>query len=417
MTGQLKPTALVLAHPFADRIGYFLAGLSHHYRLKIYYTTNRRFRFKFQIFYRWLYDTDAEFIECDSLNQVLDDIGKYEGAFVQEEAVSDLTGNRFENQQEALEFLKISKTKARQLFWLELGEQSWFNFGRSEFWNLIDGVLKGQVFKKEYAYLLKDLSKIGIFQGSQLVKIPALVKENLGFDIEKYRHKIIPFPFTLSIVDSNFFANRSYKRVYDIAANTRTCGNGALRYSIIKAIQENLAKSFIYSFDFDDLGWRTNLPLPQRPFDLYLTKFAHFGPLLFKIKYGKYFYPRALYLHNLLRSRCYLGLGWIFSSLRTADCWGAGTVLINFSFKKCEYGLPVEDGYNYISIGERDEYTSDNIHFKSEYLGAVLEKVERILGDRRLQQEIVKNQKEVYTQYFSSPQQFTEKILIKKIMG
>ena len=75
----------------------------------------------------------------------------------------------------------------------------------------------------------------------------------------------------------------------------------------------------------------------------------------------------------------------------------------------------MEDGYNYVSIGERDEMTEDNIHFKEEFTAAVTSKLENILNNSKKQQEIIKNQLEIYNQYFITPQQFVKKIFMEKI--
>jgi hypothetical protein len=203
--------------------------------------------------------------------------------------------------------------------------------------------------------------------------------------------------------------------VYDLVANTRTFGNGTLRYGLIKQVQKQLKSKFIYSFDYDNQGWETNLPKNQEIFDSYLIKTGKLGKFLFKLKYGKYFYPQELYVHNLARAKCFLALSWVLLSFRTADCFGAGVVMINFSHKKFEYGIPMEDGVNYVSIGERDEMTDDNEQIKPEYIPGIIDKIEQILSDTKKQAEIIKNGKEIFNQYYSSPKQFVGKVFMSKI--
>jgi hypothetical protein len=89
--------------------------------------------------------------------------------------------------------------------------------------------------------------------------------------------------------------------------------------------------------------------------------------------------------------------------------------MINFSHKKFDYGLPMEDGVNYVSIGERDEMTDDNEQIKPEYIPGIIDKIEQILSDTKKQAEIIKNGKEIFNQYYSSPKQFVEQVFISKI--
>lgn len=415
MTAEIrkKPKAYALVQPFEGRISYLLAGLSHFYELEVYYLTSKRFRFKWQMFYKNQYAKDVKFFHCGGMEEILGLQKTYDAGFFQVEVFHTFFA-RFECNDETLGFFRKIRGRFRQIFWLELGEQQWFQFGREEFWDLIDYCIKGQVFKKEYSHLLKDIQKVGLFQPPGHVNYANMVKENLAFDMEKYRGKILPFPFTPSIAQTKDLRGLAQQKIYDISANTRTYGQGALRFAILKMILAKLPKNFVYAFDFDDQGMSTNLPKALQPFDLYL-KFGQLGKLLFKLKYGQYFYPSPRYVHNLSRSKCYLGLGWTFSSFRTADAWGAGTVLINFSFEKCDYGIPVEDGYNYISIGERNEMTDDNIHFKPQFADAIMSKVQAILSDSQKQKQIIQNGYKTYEEYFSSPKQFAKKIIIEKI--
>lgn len=407
-----KPTALVFAHPFEGRTSYFLAGLSRFYKLKIYYNWNKRFRFALQVFYKWQYSSDAEFIRCDSLEEFNRIEEKYDAAFLFLESYHHFLPWPL-GHQEILNSVKQVRRLVKDVFWLEIGERQYFTFGRPEFWDLISGVIKGQVFKKEFEYILKDPKKISLFQDPRLVEYPILAEENALLDLDKYRSKIIPFPFTPTITDLAKYSWKDHPKIYDWAANTRTVGNGLLRCAVIQVLEQQLPDKYSHSIEYHNFRHASNLPANERPFDIYLT--PRIGKWLFKIKYGKYFYAQPLYLHNLLYSRCYLGLGWSFSSLRTADAWGAGSVLINFSMEKCDYGIPMIDGYNYVSIGERDEMTEDNRHFKSEFSEMIVGKVFSILIDRERQQLVVKNQLQIYNEYFSTPKQFVKKIFMDKI--
>ena len=413
-SGKIKPKALVFCSPFEGQRGYFLAGLSHFYQVDIYYPTSRRFRSKWQIFYPWAYSKDARFFTHKTLQELLDAPSGYEAVFIHPNALTPFFG-WYENQQELTEFVLKMKEKGKKIYWLDMGENQYHITSQPQFWDNIDFCLKGQVFKKEYEYINFDPKKVALFQGRDVMENPTVIKDNSQFDFDRYRHKILPCPYVPSITKPKDLDFSGKKKVYDLAANTRTYGNGTLRYGLIREIQKRLKREYIYSFDYDNKGWETNLPQDQRQFDPYLIKTAKLGKLLFKLKYGKYFYPQPLYLHNLARAKCFLGLSWVLLSFRTADCWGAGVVLINFSHKKFDYGIPMEDGYNYISIGERDEMTDDNEHIKPEYIPRIVEKVEAILGDEKKQKEIIKNGYATFQEYYSSPKQYVKKIFIDKI--
>ena len=244
---------------------------------------------------------------------------------------------------------------------------------------------------------------------------PTIVAENMQFDFKKYRSKILPVPYVPSITKPEDLNFSRQSKIYDLVANTRTYGNGTLRYGLIKEIQNRLNPKFLYSFDYDNKGWETNLEDSQREFDPYLIKTGQLGKLFFKLKYGTYFYPQELYLHNLARAKCFLALSWVLLSFRTADCWGAGVVMINFSHKKFDYGIPMEDGVNYISIGERDEMTDDNELIKPEFIPGIIDKIESILANAKQQGEIIKNGRAIFNEYYASPKQFVKKILIEKV--
>ena len=407
-----KPKAIVFAHPFEGRTSYFLAGLSHFYELIIYYNASKRFRFSFQVFYKWQYAGDVKFIKCNSPDEVLDAEGSFDAAFVFVESMFEHL-KWFEGQAEITEFVKKLKKRVGKLVWMEIGEHQWFMVPEDPFWETVDYVVKGQVFRPEYEHLMHDLSRIHLFQGKLPEEHQRLKVGNLKFEMGKWRHKILPLPFTPCITEQKSLDWPGVDRIYDFSGNTRTFGNGLLRYDVIKAIKEGLENEFRYSFEFDPIGQVTNLSEDKKPNDIYLKPYI--GKLLFKLKYGRFFYPQPLYVHNLSKTRVYLGLGFTFSSLRTADVWGSGSVLVNFSLAKCDYGIPVEEGKHYISIGERDEMTDDNVVFKKEYSEQVVEKVRDILKDRDRQNEIIGNQYKLYREYFSSPEQFVKKIFIEKI--
>lgn len=407
-----KPTALVFAHPFEGRTSYFLAGLSHFYDLEIYFVTNKRFRFAWQIFYKWQYSKDAKFVSCQSLAQLDAIEKKYNAAFLFLEAYHFFLPWPL-GQKEILASIHRIGALTKNIFWFEIGERQYFTFGRPEFWDSVKAVIKGQVFKKQYEHILKDPQKVSLFQDPKLASYPELVEENAVLDLEKYRSKVLPFPFTPTITDLARYDLSRYEKAYDWAANTRTVGNGLMRFEVIQTLEKNLPDKYSHSIEYHNVKHAVNLPKQSRPRDIYLT--PHIGRALFKAKFGKYFYAQPLYWHNLVRSRCYLGLGFTFSSLRTADVWGAGSVLVNFSFEKCDYGVPVEDGFNYVSLGERDEMSLDLSTFKPEFGQRICQIMEQILSDRKKQELIIKNQLATFNEYFISPQQFVKKIFIEKI--
>lgn len=416
MVETKKPTALAFVSPFEGARSYFLAGLSHFYKLDVYYSTNSRFRFKWQIFYAWAYARGARFFKYRVLQELLDVAGGYDAVFIHPNALTPFFG-WFENQKEITEFVVNMKNKGKKIYWLDIGETQYHYTSSPLFWDNIDACLKGQVFKKEYEPIFFNRKQVNLFNGWDWMASETVMKENEKMDFEKYRRKILPVPFSPSITQAKDLDFSNVPKLYDISANTRSFGNGLLRYRLIQEMQKRLNKKYIYSFDYDDKGWATNFSgTRQLPVKL-LTKLGKLGKLIFKVKYGKYGYPGPLYVHNLAYSRCYFGPACILLSFRAADCFGAGTVLISFSFNKFDYGLPMEDGVNYVSLGERDEMTDDNENIRPEFIPAILAKVEGILGDRPKQEEIIKNGKKIYEEYYSSPKQFVKKIFIDKTGG
>ena len=389
-----------------------MAGLSHYYQMDVYYYTTRRFRFKWQIFHPWAYERGVNFIKHNTLQEILSAPNGYDAVFIHPNALTPFFG-WYENQEEMIEFVLKMKEKGKKIYWLDMGENQYHASSSPVFWDNVDFALKGQVFKKEYEGIFFDPKKMSLFMGSDVLENPVVVADNLKFDFNKYRHKILPCPYVPSITQPKDLDFASQKKVYDIVANTRTYSNGTLRYGLIKEVQNRLDKKYMYSFDYDDKGWQTNLPKSQQGFYPYL--FGKMGKVLFKLKYGKYFYPQPLYLHNLARAKCFLALSWVLLSYRTADCWGAGAVMINFSHKKFDYGIPMEDGVNYVSIGERDEMTDDNEKIKPEFIPGIVEKIESLLGDEKKQKEIIKNGRAIFDEYYSSPKQYIKKVFIDKI--
>ena len=75
----------------------------------------------------------------------------------------------------------------------------------------------------------------------------------------------------------------------------------------------------------------------------------------------------------------------------------------------------MQDDYNYVSIGERDEMTDDNESIRPEFIPGIISKIESILGDGKKQAEIVKNGKAVFQEYYSSPKQFVKKVFIERL--
>lgn len=409
-----KPTAIAFVSPFEGARGYFLAGLSHYYELTVYYTVSRRFRFKWQIFHLWAYDTDVSFIKYDSLKELLNIPSGRDAIFIHPNALTPFFG-WYENQREMTEFVLLMKQKGKKIYWLDMGENQYHVTSSSQFWDNIEVCLKGQVFKQEYESIFFDPKKVALFQGKDVMENQTIIDENQKMDFNKYRHKILPCPYVPSITRPKDLDFHNQRKIYDIVANTRTYGNGTLRYGLIREIQKRMNQKYIYSFDYDDKGRETNVPDDEGDFDPYLIKFAKIGKMLFKAKYGTYFYPQEFYVHNLSRAKCFFAPAWCLLSFRNADCWGAGCVLINFSAKKFNYGLSMEDGVNYVSIGERDEMTDDNESIRPEFIPGIVEKIDSILGDEKKQAEIIKNGRAIFEEYYSSPKQFVKKVFIDKI--
>lgn len=391
-----------------------MAGLSHYYQLNIYYTVSRRFRFLWQIFCKWGYSGDQKFIKYSGLKELLNVASGYDAVFINIAALTPFFG-WYENQKEIVDFVLRMKQKGKKIYWLDSGELQYYATSSSMFWDNIDFALKGQVFKQEYEPLFFDRKKMALFNGLDTMKSEVLIQDNQKMDFNKYRHKILPCPYVPSITKLKDLDFSNTRKIYDIAANTRTYSNGLLRYRLIMEIQKRLNPKYMYSFDYDNKGWETNLPKDRKDFDPYLISTAKLGKLLFKLRYGTYFYPQSLYLHNLARAKCFFAPAWCLLSYRNADVWGAGAVLINFSVKKFECGIPMEDGFNYISIGERDEMTDDNETIKSEFIPGIMEKIEAILGNETQQKEIIKNGWAIFNEYYSSPKQYMKKIFIDKI--
>jgi hypothetical protein len=186
-----------------------------------------------------------------------------------------------------------------------------------------------------------------------------------------------------------------------------------LRCLIGELVQDKLGANFGYSFDFERF-YRTNRPGIRNFFNPLLTNKWKITRYLSYLRYAKYHYPKLLYVHNLRQSRVHMGLGLFYSSYRTADVWSYGAVLLAWSHDKIDYGVPLTDGYNYVSIGEREKISPDNLKLLPEYKERIVDVVQNILNNPTKQQEIVSNALKTYGEYYSNPKQFVQKIFIDK---
>jgi len=331
--------------------------------------------------YLWQYDKDCRLLHCRSIDDALKiDDNYYDIIVVQDVVTKNL--DKLDSRKEVLEFLKKLKKKTKKLYWFEPGEHFYFYFGSPEFWEMIDGVFKGSLFKKKYAYYIRDESLIFKYQWNYPPHyFDKIIPENKSLMIENYYDKIIPYSYSPSITDKPALTWLTKERIYDIAGNFQ--GNSGMRFATMKMLQKRLGNKYFYSFDYGKNGHSINRRHAKNILNPFLIKKFHIGRILFHLKYGKYFYPKPLYFHNLANTKCYLGLGHYASSLRTFDAMGAGCVLLNWNMEKFEVGISLIDGYNYISIGDREKMTKDNFHLKEEYSDSIAEKVKSILDDEK----------------------------------
>ncbi len=417
----MKPRALVVANPFEGRIGYFLAGLSHFFELEVLYIADHIFSKDSQVFYRWLYSKDVIFTKFNDPLDVFERKGAYDYFFFHSEPFN-VFGNSlsqkmefFSAKEELLEYLKKVKEKIPHIYYIEMGEIFFFNFTSPDFWELVDGVIKHHVFKKEFAYLVREEAKNPTsfkYSSPYLSQNQQLMEENAVFELEKYYHKIFPLPFPPSIVEEPSSRLPLKKRLYDISGNFHIAHK--LRCSTAAAVKENLKPGQFYGMDYGAF-WETNKKSLKNLLCFLLIEKMKITRLLSKFKYGKYHYPKLLYVHTLKQAKCFLGLGLFFSSYRTADVWSYGSVLISWSHDKINYGVPLVDGYNYVSIGEREEISSNNIDLTPEHKERIVKIVSGILSDPVKQQQLVENGLKTYHEYYSSPKQMVQKIFIEKI--
>ncbi len=416
----MKPKALVVANPFEGRIGYFLAGLSHYFELEVLYLTDHQFTKESQVFYRWLYDSDVSFTLCKNPNEVFEKKGTYEYFFFHADPFNVFSNSLkqslefFKDKDDLLTYLLRVKQKIPHLYYIEMGEIFFFSFTSQKFWDMVDGVIKHHVFKKEFAYLVREEAKnpnAFKYSSTYLAKNRHLMLENSLFEAEKYYHKIFPLPFPPSIVDQPSGTVPLKNRLYDVGGNFHIAHK--LRCGVAQVIKENLKPGQTYGIDYGAF-WESNKKSIKNIFNSLLVEKMKLTRLLSKIKYGKYKYPKLLYVHALKRSRCFLGLGLFYSSYRTADVWSYGSVLISWSHDKVDYGVPLVNGYNYISIGEREEISPNNIDLRPEYKEKIVDAVQKILNDPQKQQEIVENGQKTYQEFFSSPKQLVQKIFIQR---
>jgi len=409
-----KPRALLFVSPSENRSAYFSAGLSHFYKLDLYYTRDKNFFGP--TFYQWLYAKDTAFYPVHSLDDILKAQNSYDLIIVQQDALGVFL-KMFINQDTALEFLKKLKPKAKKFFWFEPGERLYFYCGRPEFWDLFDGVIKHHVLKKQFAHFLRDEKKAANFQSPDVPNYAPFVAENKNFQVENYYDKIIPYPFPPGLTDHYGLRWKNHKKIYDISGNTRgfSYQQTYLRSYLMDVLKRKLNPKFSYCFDYGSDGYVSNLSTWRRSLNPYLFKPFRIGELAFRLQYRKFVYPKPLYFHNLANSKTYFGLGAYFSATKTADAWQSGAVLFNWSFEKCDYGIPMVDGYNYVSVGERDEMSDDNYHLQPEFEDKIVSKVESVLNNEALQNSIRENQFKTYFDYYSSPAQFVKKIFIDKL--
>lgn len=413
-----KPKALVLSTTTLNQNSYFNAGISHFYETDIFYVTPRRSLIKSFLtrtppdLYLWQYSKDVKFIECFDKDIFLNiPEGKYDTIFI----IASPFFQIFEqDRNKAMEVLKNLRKKTKKLYWVEPGEVLFFSFGREEFWNLVDGVIKSFLFKKEFAYKMREDSFASDYH---ILSMPDhfkyWIEENKKMHIEDWYHKIIPMPLPPSITDRPATRWVGRKRIYNIAGNFQ--GNAGLRFAVERLLENKLPDEVKYSFDYGKDGYKTNYKNFKNIFSPFLIRKFNVGRVLFQLIYGKYFYPKPYYFHNLANSEVYLGLGHYVNSLRTADSWGSGTALINWNMDMFDYGFPLVDGYNYFSLGNREDITTDNTHLKPEYEQKILDKVNVILADKEKIATVVDNGLEFFKEYFSSPKQYIKKFFIEKI--
>ena len=411
----------MVANPFEGRIGYFLAGLSHYFQLDVLFLTDHMFTKESQILYRWLYDSDVSFTKFEKPDDVFNLQTSYEYFFFHAEPFNvfrNSFGDKmkyFDGKEALLEYLKKVRQNIPHLYYIEMGEIFFFSFTTPKFWDLVDGVIKHHVFKKEFAYLVRREAQNPqnfLYSSPYLAKDEDLMASNRVFEAENYYHKIFPLPFPPSIVDAPKSIAPLKNRLYDIGGNFHLVHK--LRCSVAQLIEKDIETSKTYSIDYGTF-YTTNKPRIKNLLNRFLTEPWKITRLLSKINYGKYRYPKLLYIHNLKQARCFLGLGLFYSSYRTADVWSYGGVLIAWSFDKIDYGVPLINGYNYVSIGEREEISPNNIDLQSENKEQIVRAVQGILNDPQKQQQIVNNSLKTYQEYFSSPKQMVKKIFTEKL--
>ena len=412
-----KPKALVICHPFEARICYFLAGLSHFYQLELLYKPNKPFSKPSEVFFLWLFAKDVKFTLWHGPESPFKPGASYDAVFVHAEFFGLFSVKKlvFEDRLQVLGFLGKLRGITKKLFFMELAEFYFFLFPEPEFWQMVDGVVRCYMFKKEYAYLVREEAKNphalhyhgGPYQGNT-----ALFELNKDFLVEQYYGKIYALPFPGSVVDAPKKITPLNERSHNIGANFRA--DQTTRVAVASAVVDSAQHGKLtYSMDYDN-AYFTNRRTPGNFYFSALVKSWSVERALSKIFYGKYPYVTMPYMFNLNNCRCILALGLKNRSLRNVDCWSHGAVCLDWSYEKMDCGIPMVDGYNYFSLGVREEIFPDNEHFGPGQKEKVLAKVEEILLDHKKQEELVKSQLEVYNQYYSSPANFVKKIFISK---
>jgi len=418
----MKPKALAVANLFEGRIGYLVAGLSHFFDLDVLYITNHQFSKESEIFYPWLYDAGVNFTKFVSPEQILELNKTYEFFFFDAEpfnvyrSSNGQTPKYFESKTHMLDFFGKIKKKIPKFYYIEMGEIFFFSFTSPEFWDLVDGVIKHHVFKKEFAHLVRREAQNPqnfLFSHKDFSNEAELMKDNSIFEAENYYHKIFPLPFPPSIVDAPNSIVPLKKRLYDIAGNFHIVHK--LRCGIAQIVKDSLKPGQYYGMDYGAF-WESNKKVFKNLLNPLLVEKMKITRLLSKFKYGKYHYPKLLYVHSLKQSKSFLGLGLYYSSYRTADVWSYGSVLISWSHDKIDYGVPLIDGYNYISIGEREEISPNNKDILPQYKEKIASIVQGILQNPAKQQELINNGLKTYQEYYSSPKQMVKKIFIEKAL-
>lgn len=400
-----KLRARVFVTPCEGRVAYFLAGLSHYFRLEIlipYSDLNHK-----RLFQEY-FAQDTTITPINTIEEIFSidnefDIFMFDG---------DMLLRFFDKNKERYKldvFLQKMRRHVQKIYYIEPGEVFFFNFCDDVFWSLIDGVIKHQVFKIEHAHLLREDTDKFLYHDPKIGSDIERMDSNRVFEVEKYYAKIFPLPFPPSITEDitvNFLKNVT---LYDIAGNFQK--NASARIAMLDIVSQTDNKFFL---DYGDTS-TTNRKHILNMFNPYFIP-NKIGKALFSIRYRRFLYPQAKYVHSLLHTKAYLGLGLFFSSYRTADVWRYKKALLAWNHEIIDYGLPMIDGENYISIGNREQMFTHNINWKDDTAKReFLNRLESILSDSNLLQKVSAGGINTFNEYFSHPKEFVKKLFPKII--